>query len=67
MTRPRLLETLLAEVIYYGGMPLTRHDVYTLALEDTGSARGADFFAFHPQAVDAEPITIDAMRQICGR
>jgi hypothetical protein len=53
------------EVISYGGIPIRRCDVYELARKaqpswKPGSGRfGPDYQAFTPEAIDAEPWTIE--------
>lgn len=70
MSKPTLATRLMNEVIIYGGLPMRRCDVYTLAAEHLGShARdrfGADWFAFGPYAkvVDMEPWTLAEAREI---
>lgn len=61
--KPNLAEQFRAEVISYGGFLMTRGDVHTVALEDTGSKQAADLFAFRTREVyDAEPVSIDQFR-----
>lgn len=57
MTRRRVLDEIMHEVILYGGLPVRRGDVYVDALARTGSTWAADRFAFLPPAIDAEPLT----------
>jgi hypothetical protein len=63
----QILSRLLAEVAIYGGLPMRRGDIYTLAAEHMGERAGgrfgADYFAFHPPAVDAEPWPLEEARR----
>lgn len=43
------LKTYLAEIIAYGGEPMTRAQVWEAAFKATGSRRAADMFAFGPR------------------
>ena len=40
------VDRLMSETIAYGGIAMTRAQVYRQALVDTGSTRAADMFAF---------------------
>ena len=66
--RENSVTRLLNEVIIYGGLPLRRGDVFTLATEhlgaDAGKRFGADWFAFHPPAVDMEPVSLEFFRSL---
>lgn len=66
--RKTLADRIMNEVILYGGLPMRRCDVYTLATEHLGGqARGrsgADYFAFAPAAVEMEPWALDQAREI---
>jgi hypothetical protein len=42
------IDQYMNEVIFYGGIPMTRTDVYRQAYKDTGSRKAADTFAFAP-------------------
>jgi hypothetical protein len=46
MKKPNLTDRFLNEVILYGGIPMTRANVYRQCLKDTGSKKAADMFAF---------------------
>lgn len=62
-TRPKLMERVMDEVVYYGGIPLRRRDVFRHATEKCGlkaSRFGADFAAMTPKALtDVEPYTFE--------
>ena len=45
-TNPKVTDIMMGEVILYGGLPMTRANVYRQALKDTGSRKAADMFAF---------------------
>lgn len=65
--RETLCDRIMNEVTIYGGLPLRRADVYTLASEHQGGYHGkfgADYFAFAFEAVDMEPWPIDHAREI---
>lgn len=67
MARSTPADQLLNEVALYGGFPLRRCDILTVAAEDIGKANagrtfGADWFAFHPPAVNMDPWPIDEYR-----
>ncbi len=54
MKRTRFMDELLSETILYGGCTATREEVYQDCIERGLPARGgfgADWFAFHPPAV----------------
>ena len=71
MKKRRFMDELMNEVALYGGLPMRRADIYTLAAEHLGqhaSGRfGADYFAFRPPAVDMEPWPLDEARELCAR
>jgi len=46
VSKPKVADIIMGEVILYGGLPMTRANVYRQALKDTGSAKAADMFAF---------------------
>ena len=46
-------QAFLAELVNYGGVAGTRAQVHGQALEDTGSGRAADRFAFGRPALDS--------------
>ena len=50
--KPRLTDRLMAEVIWYGPVAVTRADAHALALASTGDKRCADRFAFAPAAIE---------------
>jgi hypothetical protein len=45
------ISAVIHELILYGGLPMTRGEVYKDALEVTGSREAADYFAFGPQTI----------------
>lgn len=47
--------TLASELIMYGGIPMTRHEVYRHALKVTGDRRAADLFAFAGPTLEPTP------------
>lgn len=58
--KPNLTDALFAEVINYGGFPVTRATAYKLCLETTECRRTADMFAFRPNTrclPDCEPLS----------
>lgn len=56
--KPTVADKLLNEVAIYGGLPMRRADIYTLACEHMGknadSRFGAWYFALHGPAIEAE-------------
>lgn len=55
----------LAEVISYGGFPVTRATAHELARQALGTAKGADWFAFGPGVQEwfgVAPMTADEVR-----
>lgn len=65
--RQTLADKIMNEVTIYGGLPMRRADVYTLAREHQGEYRGrfgADYLAFARDAVDMEPWPLDEAREI---
>lgn len=68
MNGREITTALLNEVTFYGGIPLRRADVATLAAEHLGERDcrpyGSDYFAFHGLAVDREPWTLEAAREL---
>lgn len=68
MKRESLASRLFNEVALYGGIPLRRCDILRAAREDLGDHAddrfGADYFALHGPAVDAEPWTLEAFRAL---
>jgi hypothetical protein len=64
----KFMTELMNEVILYGGLPMRRADVFALATEHMGDRAGrrfgADYFAFRPTAVDAEPWPLDEAREL---
>lgn len=68
MARSTIIDNLMSEVIYYGGLPMRRADVYQAALEATGSHKAADMFAFSPNHKEApagtEPLSEYDIRRI---
>ena len=68
MRRPKLIDRLMNEVAIYGGLPMRRGDIVTLATEHMGErARepfGAQYFALHGAAVDAEPWPLEDARRV---
>ena len=54
------------EVIIYGGLPLTRADVYRDALKKTGDVKAASMFAFgeRTKKTDQQPISLEKMHEI---
>lgn len=66
--RHTLVTRLMNEVAIYGGLPLRRYDILTLATEDLGSQAntkfGAQWFAFHGPAVEMEPWPLEEARRI---
>ena len=64
-----LVDRMMNEVKLYGGVPMRRCDIYTLATEHLGKhARdrfGADYFAFSGDAVEGvAPLPLDVARRI---
>lgn len=63
-----LVSKMMNEVAIYGGLPMRRADIITLATEHMGEhARepfGAQYFALHGPAVDLEPWPLDEAREI---
>jgi hypothetical protein len=63
-----LVERLMNEVTAYGGIPMRRGDVAILAAEHLGDRAGepfgAQYFAFHGPAVDAEPWPLERVRAL---
>jgi hypothetical protein len=64
----RILDRMMNEVAVYGGLPLRRCDILRLATEhlgkDAGEPFGAQYFAFHPPAVELEPWPLEEARRI---
>jgi hypothetical protein len=54
----------MAEVILFGGLPMTRFTVVRIMTEDGHDKRAIDLFAFSKKAITAEPISYDEFRQI---
>ena len=71
--RPTLVDELMNEVTFYGGLPMRRCDVFTLCTEHLGDEAkrcelyGADYFAFRPAAAPAHvtPLPLETARRIC--
>ena len=63
-----LADIVVNEIIIYGGLPMSRKDVYRDALNRTGSTKAADMFAFGPNTKIApsnhEPYTLEEFNQI---
>ena len=61
---------MMNEVILYGGIPMTRANVYRQALVDTGSKKAADMFAFSTTTKVApsgtRPLTLVEFRKVTG-
>lgn len=56
-----LIDRIMNEVIFYGGIPMRRYDVLRHAKKVLGTAKpfGAEYFAFHPKAIEGvEPWTL---------
>jgi hypothetical protein len=67
MRKPTLADRMMNEVTIYGGLPMRRCDVVTLAAEHLGGIRepfGAHYFAFHGETVDMEPWPLDEARKV---
>lgn len=64
--RRRGAAELLSQVILYGGLPMRRVLATEHLGEHAGGPFGADFFAFYPKEVTADPITLDEARVICA-
>jgi hypothetical protein len=68
--RTTLVDRIMNEVALYGGLPMRRCDIYTLATEHlgehAGAPFGADWFAFHPVTVNVEPLSLGMARRICN-
>lgn len=66
--RQTLVDRVMNETTIYGGLPLRRADVYTLACEDLGDQSGkrfgADWFAFGGPAADLTPWSLSEAREI---
>jgi hypothetical protein len=46
-----LIDDHFSEIIIYGGLCASRHEVYKMALEDTNDKKAADFFANNPKTI----------------
>ncbi len=64
MAKRNLVSELMAEVILFGGLPMTRFTVVRIMTEDGHDKRAIDLFAFSKKAITAEPISYDEFRQI---
>lgn len=61
MRKMNLVSRVMNEVISYGGIPLRRCDAYKHALSIQGNDKGmfgADYQAFRPEVIGAEPWTL---------
>lgn len=61
-----ITQSLLNEVVNYGGFPMTRRDVF-LHCKKNGvrmGLYGADYFAFKTKKIDAAPITLAEFEKI---
>jgi hypothetical protein len=69
-TKPRfsVIDRIMNEVALYGGIPLRRGSILKLAKEHLGADAkepfGAQYFALHGLAVEMEPWTLEAARQL---
>lgn len=58
--KQNVTDQFMAEVVSYGGLPVTRATAHALAMETTGDRQAADWFAFGRQVrrlPDALPLT----------
>lgn len=66
--RETIADRVMNEVTVYGGLPMRRCDVFTLATEHMGEYAappfGADYFAFAGPAVALDPWPIAKAREI---
>jgi hypothetical protein len=64
MAKRNLIDSFMAEVTMFGGLPMTRATVHRIMTEDGQDKRAVDMFAFSKPAVTAEPISYDEFRAI---
>lgn len=68
MRKPNPIDLILNEVALYGGLPLRRRDILTLAKEHLGKDAkepyGAQYFALHPPASKLDPLPLAKARAL---
>jgi len=56
MSKPRLIDCYMAEVVMFGGLPVTRHDAHKAAVALEYDRQQIDWFVWRLSAVDAAPM-----------